>query len=261
MEECGGSVPTPSLRLGSAEPRPSAAILHAQPRANLRPQTRAAGGKLFRAMRPACLQQQPAPLPGAIPGSPGSRGYNLRGKGLQLHPPCPAPSLRWISAIPRALFRPGTCHQVRTRAVVPCSPAPAPGDCNARCPAQGRCLGTSCLIPRTVPWGLCEHPQPPRPPLSPLLAPSGGVSTHVQTPGPDRCCSCWSRVLVTISWCPSTPRRHTHPCPSSPRPRCHLLCWQRVPATGHGSVAATRAKPSARARHRGSPRGLEQLQE
>lgn len=88
-------------------------------------------------------------------------------------------------------------------------------------------------------WGFVNTLSCPNPPLAPLLAPSGGVSTHVQTAGPDHCCSCWSHVLVTISWCPSTPRRHTHPCPSSPRPRCHLLCWQRVPATGHGSVAAT----------------------
>lgn len=87
-----------------------------------------------------------------------------------MHPPCPAPSLRRISAIPQALFRHGTCHQVRTRALLPCSPSPAPGDRNARCPAQGRRLGTSCLVPRTVPLGLCEHPQLPQPPLSPPVS-------------------------------------------------------------------------------------------
>lgn len=167
MEECGGSVPTPSLRLGSAEPRPSAAILHAQPRANLRPQTRAAGGKLFRATRPACLQQQPAPLPGAIPGSPGSRGYNLRGKGLQLHPPCPAPSLRWISAIPRALFRPGTCHQVRTRAVVPCSPAPAPGTTTLAVPHRAGVWGRPASSHAQSLWGFVNTPSRPDPPLAP----------------------------------------------------------------------------------------------
>lgn len=164
-------------------------------------------------------------LPRAIPGKPGSRGYNLRGKGLR--PSSSSPPVPTLSVFQRSHRRTGLFQ----------SPCPHSGISALQCSTS--CAGTGVHgYPKSALGAGTSHLEvhKARPICSKSLqpAPKGGGSTHVQAP----------RSMTAVSLPTEHPRDcqpplrigHTHTPPS-------LLPVAVVPS----APAATVALPPARA--------------
>ena len=169
----------------------------------------------FRPCTEPSFNNSRVPLPRAIPGKLGSRGYNLRGKGLRPSnstPPMPTPLCCTVfQQSPRRYFSAGHATMSASLALAPC---------NAPRPAQGQVFTDLLCLPwvqaRAL-WG-CTNPVPSA--AAPLghsfaqhPAPKGGGSTHVLTP----------RAMTAVFLSEEHPRdcqpashRHVHPRPSSP---------------------------------------------
>lgn len=175
-------------------------------------------------------------LPRAIPGKPGSRGYNLRGKGLR--PSSSSPPVPTLSVFQRSHRRTGLFQ----------SPCPHSGISALQCSTS--CAGTGVHgYPKSALGAGTSHLEvhKARPICSKSLqpAPKGGGSTHVQAP----------RSMTAVSLPTEHPRdcqpplrighTHTHT-PVPPPCGCGAVCpgCHRGPATRQGSADTTGTKIS-----------------
>lgn len=111
----------PSTHSSPTQPRLHALISRPQTLPHARLQR-----NYFRPCEEPGFHNSQLPLPRAIPGEPGSRGYNLRGKGpspSNCIPPMPtlccAVFQQSHSRQERGLFCYGTCHHVPSQALAP----------------------------------------------------------------------------------------------------------------------------------------------
>lgn len=170
--------------------------------------------------------------------------------------PCACPPLLHCISAPCRLFWSGTHHHIHTQILAPYSSHPE--DCSAHCPAQGQVLMDIPSNPMPRPVGVLQTHTPPTSLCSALC--SQGQHPHADAWSCGSHSSCSHHILVTISWYPTFPHRHSHLHPSSLRLQRHLLCRQHIPATGQGEGTATGVCTQHLSVAQSTPGGLEPVQ-